>query len=219
MKPLLSSFLLLVALFVSRTITAQVVPFEDDVIEISAKLDSAGWKKGGIVFTGSSSVRLWGSLEESFPEAPILNTGFGGSKATDLSIHLFPLVLRFEPSKVFIYEGDNDINAGVEVAEIMTELDAIISRILKLNSKTEVFLISAKPSPSRWHLKTSYEALNQFMKEYAQANPGVVFIDVWSPMLDESGTPLSGIFLEDDLHMNEKGYAIWAEVFKPFIIE
>ncbi len=197
---------------------AQDVPFQAEVENTSAEIDARGWSKGSVIFTGSSSVRLWQSLEETFPDKPIINTGFGGSTAPDLSTHLFPLVLRFEPSKVFIYEGDNDINNGTEASDIMAELDKIVKRITELNSDTKVYLISAKPSPSRWNLKTNYEALNQLMKEYGQTNEGVEFVDVWTPMLDESDKPIPDIFVEDDLHMNEKGYEIWNEVIKPYML-
>jgi hypothetical protein len=33
---------------------------------------------GGIVFVGSSSIRMWRSLESDFPGLPVLNRGFGG---------------------------------------------------------------------------------------------------------------------------------------------
>src|SRR5437763_4245357 len=34
---------------------------------------------GGIVFVGSSTIRLWASLVDDFPGLPVLNRGFGGS--------------------------------------------------------------------------------------------------------------------------------------------
>ncbi|MCU0402631.1 MAG: hypothetical protein MUE75_16770, partial [Algoriphagus sp.] len=71
----------------------------------------------------------WSKLQETFPQENLINTGFGGSKAADLERYLFPLVIKFEPSRVFIYEGDNDIWAGVEVASILTSLDNIVTRI------------------------------------------------------------------------------------------
>ncbi|MBN3521801.1 G-D-S-L family lipolytic protein [Algoriphagus lutimaris] len=196
---------------------AQGNRFDQEVENISHKIDSIGWSKGEVVFTGSSSVRMWKNLQEQFPDVPIINTGFGGSTALDLSEQLFPLVLRLEPSKVFIYEGDNDISGGKTAAEIMATLDQIVTRIQKQLPNTIVNLISAKPSPSRWELKTSYMVLNDLMRQYCTTHDNVNFVNVWDIMLDKSGVPRADIFIGDNLHMNEKGYELWKEVFTPFL--
>jgi hypothetical protein len=142
--------------FLSQFTLAQTLPFEQEVRQISARIDSLGWESGSTVFTGSSTIRMWKTLPSDFPNHSILNTGFGGSKASDLETHLFPLVIRLEPSRVFIYEGDNDIWAGIEVADILTSLDNIVNRLQLINPKMEIFLIGAKPSPSRWEKKQNY---------------------------------------------------------------
>lgn len=217
-KSLFSALILVLLLGLNSTF-AQSNKFDKEVAEISHHLDSIGWSKGSVVFTGSSSVRMWKSLQNQFPDVPIINTGFGGSTAEDLEAQLFPLVLRLEPSKVFIYEGDNDINGGKTAAEIMTTLDEIVTRIQKQLPNATVNLISAKPSPSRWELKTSYLVLNDLMRQYCTAHKNVNFVNVWDIMLDKTGVPRSDIFIEDNLHMNEKGYALWKEIFTPFLTE
>jgi lysophospholipase L1-like esterase len=196
---------------------SQTVAFEKEVREISAEIDSVGWERGGTVFTGSSTIRMWKSLQSSFPNENILNTGFGGSKASDLETHLFPLVIRLEPSRVFIYEGDNDIWDGVEVAEIMTSLDNIVNRLQLIDPKTEIYLIGAKLSPSRWEKKQNYEIFNQKLNEYSLSKEGVEFIDTWTPLIDTEGNPRPELFLEDQLHLNEKGYEIWTGIFKSYL--
>ncbi|MEN2282263.1 GDSL-type esterase/lipase family protein [Algoriphagus sp. SE2] len=196
---------------------AQENRFDNEVANISHRIDSIGWSKGSVVFTGSSSVRMWKNLQNDFPNTPIINTGFGGSTAKDLAAQLFPLVLRLEPSTVFIYEGDNDINGGETATEIMTTLDEIVTRIQKQLPNTTVNLIAAKPSPSRWELKTSYLVLNDLMRQYCTGHENVNFVNVWDIMLDKTGVPRADIFIQDNLHMNEKGYALWKEVFTPFL--
>ncbi len=200
-----------------NSVFAQGNRFDEEVAKISHHIDSVGWSKGSVVFTGSSSVRMWKNLQEQFPDVPIINTGFGGSTAEDLSAQLFPLVLRFEPSTVFIYEGDNDVNGGKTASEIMSTLDDIVTRIQKQFPKTTVNLIAAKPSPSRWELKQSYLVLNDLMRQYCTGHENVNFVNVWDIMLDKTGVPRSDIFIGDNLHMNEKGYALWKEVFTPFL--
>lgn len=208
-------FVLFALLFWGK-IQAQEVPFEKEVREISAKIDSVGWSEGATLFTGSSTIRMWKGLAEAFPRENIINTGFGGSKASDLEKHLFPLVIKFEPSRVFIYEGDNDLWSNVPVADILQSLDNIVTRIQLVNPNAEVFLIGAKPSPSRWEKKENYLILNQMIREYCQSNEGVNFVDTWKPLTDQGGNPRPELYIDDQLHLNEDGYEIWAEIFKPF---
>lgn len=212
----INGLLILITLLFWGEINAQEVPFEQEVREISARIDSLGWERGITVFTGSSTIRMWKNLGEVFQEENLINTGFGGSKASDLETHLFPLVIRFEPSRVFIYEGDNDIWADIPVADILTSLDNIVTRLQLINPKTEIFLIGAKPSPSRWEKRRNYEIFNQKLKEYSQAKEGVEFIDTWTALKDSEGNPRPELYIEDQLHLNEKGYAVWAEIFKPY---
>ncbi len=85
--------------------------FQEEVLAIQEKYETL-WDstKETIVFTGSSSIRTWKNLQEIFPEYQIVNSGFGGSQATDLLAYTDELILQYNPKKVFIYEGDNDLN-------------------------------------------------------------------------------------------------------------
>ncbi len=192
-------------------------PFAQEVDEIQKKYDTI-WdnSKQTIVFTGSSSVRIWHNVQELFPQHQIVNSGFGGSQASDLLLYSNELILRYKPSKVFIYEGDNDISAGKNPKEILTDIQAIIQKIRNQNPSTKVVLISAKPSIARWNLKKDYKRLNRKFKKLSRKDADLLFVDVWKPML-KGRKLMQDIFIEDGLHMNDKGYAIWYEVIKPFV--
>ena len=129
---------------------------------------------------------------------------------------MFPLVIRLEPNRVFIYEGDNDIWAGVEVADILASLDNIVNRLQLINPKIEIYLIGAKPSPSRWEKKQNYAIFNQKLKEYCLAKEGVEFVDTWKALTDKAGNARPELFIQDQLHLNEQGYEIWTSIFKDF---
>lgn len=166
-----------------------------------------------IVFTGSSSIRIWENLFEIFKDSTIVNTGFGGSKASDLLYYIDELVINFNPKKVVIYEGDNDINSGQEINFIYKNILKIIERIKDKNDKIKIILISAKPSISRWHLRDKYIQLNQKYRELANKSDFIEFADTWSAMI-ENGVLKKDIFIEDGLHLNEKGYEIWEKTLK-----
>lgn len=194
-------------------------PFADEVAAIQKKYDTL-WdaSKKTIVFTGSSSVRIWHDLQERFPEHQIVNTGFGGSQASDLIAYSNELILRYKPSKVFIYEGDNDIAAGKNPKEIIADILTITSKIRAQNPSTEIILISAKPSLARWGMKKNYKKLNRKFKKLSRKDAELQYADVWKPMLEKRKV-MSDIFIEDGLHMNAKGYEIWYTTLKEFVNE
>ena len=191
--------------------------FQNEVLTIQKKYDSI-WdsSKETIVFTGSSSIRFWYGLEQLFPKHQIVNSGFGGSQASDLLAYSEELVLRFNPKKVFIYEGDNDIYNNKKPKEIVNTLLLIIHKIRKRNKQTQIILISTKPSISRWHLKQKYKVLNRKFKRLSRKDRLIEFADVWGPMID-NGKLKQDIFIKDGLHLNEKGYSLWYNVLKKYV--
>ena len=206
-----------ILLFLFGQMVAAQAGFENEVKTITAHNDSI-WnqKESTIVFTGSSSIRMWKDLQERFPDQQVLNTGFGGSQASDLLYFLDDLVLKYKPKTVFIYEGDNDISAKKRPKEILGTLQEIIQKIKKDNPETNIVLISAKPSISRWKLRSKYKRLNRKLEKLAQKEKYIDYADVWYAMLD--GKKLrTNLFIADGLHMNKMGYDIWYYQLKPLI--
>ncbi len=205
-------------LFFAFTLTAQAqLPFEEEVKQIQLNNDSI-WdsSRPTIVFTGSSSIRFWEDVQQRFPEYQVLNTGFGGSQFSDLELYLDELILNYKPVKVFIYEGDNDIFAKKRPLKIVKKAENILSTLQQRNPKMEIVLISAKPSISRWKYRGRYRRLNRKLNKLASKTEGIDFVDVWYPMLDKRKVK-QDIFIEDGLHMNDKGYDIWYDVIKNYM--
>ena len=191
--------------------------FQEEIQMLKHKTDSL-WngENGTILFTGSSSIRMWEDLQERFPGQNILNTGFGGSQASDLLYYLEPLVLAYQPKKVFIYEGDNDLAEGKRVGQVLKVLEQISHGIRKENPDVSIVLISAKPSITRWGLRGKYKRLNKKLQRWATRHEHLDFADVWNPMIADKKLNTS-LFIEDGLHMNASGYDIWENALKPFI--
>lgn len=169
------------------------------------------------LFTGSSSVRMWKDVAEYFTDYNVINNGFGGSHFSDLIYYYEELIPKYKPDYLFIYEGDNDIASDKKPGKVIKEAKLLVERIQKDLPETKVVLISPKPSVARWHLRKNYEKLNKKLERLAKKTSNLEFADVWSAMLDENGQVFTDVFLDDNLHMNKKGYDIWGEVIGEFL--
>jgi lysophospholipase L1-like esterase len=180
--------------------------------------DASVVRKNVILFTGSSSIKMWKDVQSYFPQHNILNRGFGGSQTSDLLFYFDKLILPYAPKKIFVYEGDNDINSGKTPEQILKTTDSLVTMIrLKISKKVRIYFITPKPSVARWSKKSIYEEYNQKLKAWSKTQLHVEVIDVWTPMLDQQGVVMQDLFLEDRLHMNKKGYDIWARTIAPFL--
>lgn len=215
----MKKFLLLsISLFISINVSAQDhTRFQGEVDALNAKEFNIDPGKEVVVFTGSSSIRMWKDVQDFYPDINAINTGFGGSHFSDLFQYLDELIFRFDPDKVFIYEGDNDVAGEKKPIQILLHAAMVYGAVKTKLPDAEIYFISPKPSISRWHLKDTYEETNSLLRDFCNANENLNYIDVWNPMLNDSGEPISDIFIEDDLHMNAKGYQIWGKVIGEYL--
>lgn len=213
MKKLIYFFLLITVCGYGQKVPA----FQNEVLSIQKKYDSI-WdsSKETIVFTGSSSIRMWKNLETMFPNHQIINSGFGGSQSSDLYQYYQELILQYNPKKVFIYEGDNDVASKKRTKDIIENTRQIVSKIKENNNATQVVIIAAKPSIARWNLKRRYRRLNRAFEKLCEQDSSLEYANVWDIMLDGKKVR-QDIFIGDGLHMNSKGYDLWFSVIKPFM--
>ena len=66
-------------------------------------------------------------------------------------------------------------------------------------------------------LKEKMIETNQLIKTFLSTQKKTAFADVWPLMLDGEGKPNEALFVEDKLHMNQEGYAIWAKVLDKYL--
>ena len=76
-----------------------------------------------------------------------------------------------------------------------------------------------KPSPSRELLLKKMRSGNEQIKKYLATKKRTAFIDVYKDMIDDEGKPRTDIFLDDNLHMNKAGYAIWKKAIEPYLVK
>jgi lysophospholipase L1-like esterase len=171
-------------------------------------------------------------VQEYFPGYTIINRGFGGSTLLDQIRYVNDIVFPYQPKQIIIYCGENDLASSDTVtAEIVVDRFKQLYKMIREKTDAPIAFISIKPSPSRRHLFTKMREANLMIKLFmaeqdpnamprSNLDPGpAVFIDIHNKMLNEKGEPVREIFLDDSLHMNAKGYAIWQKEIQPYLLK
>lgn len=167
---------------------------------------------GGVVFVGSSSIRLWNDLETSFAGQSVVKRGFGGSQLLDCVKFANRLVLPYKPRLVVVYAGENDLAEGVSPREVADRFRAFVETVRASLPGTRIAFVSIKPSPLRAGLLPAVREANALIRAYSREVPQLEYIDVHSAMLDERGETRTELFQGDRLHLNAEGYAIWKRI-------
>jgi hypothetical protein len=213
MKRLLLSILLVVAVP-----AALAQRWDEDFAAFAAADKVKPPERGGILFVGSSSIRLWEKLEGQLEMPLLIKRGFGGSQLSDCVEHVQRLVIGYAPKVVVLYAGDNDLAAGRSPEYVRDQFIAFVNEVHRALPDTRVAFVSIKPSPSRRiYLENAREA-NALIEAYAKGRKNVEYIDVFTPMLDKKGVPRPELFRADALHLNEAGYELWASIIRPRLL-
>ncbi|MCX7818058.1 MAG: GDSL-type esterase/lipase family protein [Kiritimatiellae bacterium] len=169
-----------------------------------------------IVFTGSSSIRLWTTLTNDFPGAPVLNRGFGGATMRDLLERFDRVVAAYRPRALVVYCGENDVALGRDPIETANDYIELIRRCRLVRPDMKILVVLMKPSPRRWHLWTQFKAANRRIQEIC-VTEGVAILDVAPAMLGADGCPRPELYRDDRLHLTALGYHQWAEQIREWL--
>ncbi len=173
---------------------------------------------GAILFVGSSSIRMWASLEKDFPDFRIIQRGYGGSQMDDTLHFVDRIVTPYRPRQILVYAGDNDIASGKSPERVAQDFEAFVRRVWEKVPRARIAYIAIKPSPSRWKFIEAMRKTNHLIARFTASNEDLAFIDVFTPMLADDGQPKEELFLADKLHLNAKGYQLWAALVRPYLV-
>jgi len=215
-------FVLTVLLWAGVLMAQEQKPaFWEDIRDFKKADSVAPPPKNAILFIGSSSFTMWKDVQEYFPQYKIINRGFGGSTLLDQVRYINDIVVPYKPKQVIIYCGENDLASSdtVDGKDVARRFQRLFTIIRNKFPKTQVSYISMKPSPSRELLLKKMRSGNDQIKKYLSTKKRTAFIDVYKEMIDDEGKPRTDIFLEDNLHMNKAGYAIWKKAIEPYLVK
>ncbi|MDA1275464.1 MAG: SGNH/GDSL hydrolase family protein [Verrucomicrobia bacterium] len=191
--------------------------WESQIREFEERDKTNSPPKGAVLIVGSSSIRLWNIAKADLGPHPVFKRGFGGSCISDVIHYAERIILKYEPSVVVVYAGDNDVAALKTNEQILKDFKALVKMIHEALPETRIGFLSIKPSLARWKLRIKMKRVNAAVQAFAQATPYVDYIDIFKPMLNEKGRPKIELFMPDGLHMNPNGYKIWSNSIKTYL--
>ncbi|MCX7423669.1 MAG: GDSL-type esterase/lipase family protein [Planctomycetia bacterium] len=192
------------------------VKWEKEIAAFEAADQKQPPPKGGIVFVGSSSIRLW-DVKKSFPGLPVINRGFGGSQIEDSTHFAERIIFPYEPTAIVFYAGDNDIASGKTAETVSSDFEKFLSKVRGKLSETQIYFVAIKPSPSRAKFMETQADANERIRKVCQRDRAAIFVDIVKPMLGPDEKPRPELFVKDQHHLNAEGYAVWSDELRPIL--
>lgn len=175
---------------------------------------------GGVVFVGSSSIRMWDTLEADMAPLAVVNRGFGGAQV-DAVLRFAPrIVVPCRPRAVVLGAGENDLEPlrGKTPARVVADVRALWALLRPCEGLGRFYVLAIKRSPARRVSWPAADECNRLLDDFARGEARVAFVDVATPMLAADGSPDPGLFLDDGLHLSARGYAVWTGVVRPRLL-
>jgi lysophospholipase L1-like esterase len=188
--------------------------YEQEVRAMEQRLRESPPPAGLVTFYGSSSMRMWDSLEDDFQDVGVLNLAFGGSTMEACAWFFERLVVPCDPRSIVCYAGDNDLGDGKIPEEVMASFRKLLVKVDTHFPSIPFTMLAIKPSPARWHLAKQIQYTNEAIHREIQGRDNGYFIDSYSAMLGSDGLPDESLFMEDGLHVSPKGYLVWKRLLQ-----
>jgi lysophospholipase L1-like esterase len=178
---------------------------------------------GAVLFMGSSSIRLWDTLAQDFPEIPVINRGFGGSLIYDNTLYVDRIAVPYKPKIIVLYAGTNDLAYGnKKPPQVFQDFKDFVAKVHAALPDTRIVYLSINPSTARWNHEAEVLETNHLIEEFIFENNSKTekldFINSHSPLLSADGQPQPNLLRADGLHLNTEGYKAWKAIVKPRIM-
>lgn len=175
-----------------------------------------------ILFTGSSSIRLWRTLEQDMAPYPVITRGFGGSRMPDVLKHADRYIKHHEFSAIVVFVANDITGNPNDVEKTPTEVhdlfELFIQKIRTYNTEAPIFIMAITPTNSRWHVWQNTRAANALLQRLADANENVIFVPTEDLFLGDDGKPKPNLFVSDQLHLAPAGYDLWTQRLRSYLI-
>ena len=173
--------------------------------------------QGGLLFTGSSTIRLWKTLQSDFPDQPVINRGFGGCEIVDCTHFADRIIVPYRPRKIYLRCGGNDLWGGKSAEQVFADYKEFVAQVHARLPKTQIVFISLSPSIARWKQADKEKAVNAMAEKFTRGKSYLSYIETYDIVLGPDAQPRPELFVADKLHFNAAGYKLFAERLRPYV--
>ena len=173
------------------------------------------------LFLGDSITEYY-DLGKYFIDLPVVNSGISGDTTDDILSNMKERVYDYNPSKIFLLIGTNDLEIDKSVDEVVDDIKEIVKGIKDNRPKAEIYIESVYPvnSDINEDLVDKREnediiAINEELEEYAEEE-NLTYIDIYNLLVTEDGV-LNTEYTKDGLHLNDKGYDVVTKTLEKYL--
>lgn len=195
---------------------------EDSILE-----KTVDYTKENIVLLGDSITDFY-NVETFYGDLPIINSGTSGFQTPDIIKHLKDYVYIYNPTKIFLLIGTNDIAfTDITNEELIDNFDIIINEIKKNRPNSKLYIESIYPINRNtdndvvidWMVgnrdNNRIKKINKMLKELCKKR-NVTYIDMYDNLIDENGD-LKLEYTIDGLHISHEGYKVITKIIMGYI--
>ena len=172
------------------------------------------------LFLGDSLTDYF-DLETYFPNQPVVNSGIAGNTTDQILASMKTRVYDYNPSKIFLLIGTNDLRDGKPQEAVVQNIEKIIGEIQTNRKQAEIFVESLYPvnasvsSAVGVRSNATIQNINAQLQEYCNEKD-LTYIDLYAKLQDEQGN-LQTQYTVDGLHLSDMGYQVVAEVLQEYL--
>ena len=197
--------------------TSPFAKWEKEIAGIEAANAKNPPPRGGALFIGSSTIRMWKSLSADFAGHAVVNHGFGGSEIADSTHFADRLIFPVAPKQIFLRAGGNDIHNGKSAEKVFADYKAFVATVHAKLPDTEIIYIGLSPTIARIKEVDAGNKLGDMIKAACAGNPKLKFIDCANMSVGADAQPRPELFIKDGLHFSDAGYKLLAERVRPYL--
>jgi lysophospholipase L1-like esterase len=195
---------------------AAVNQWEADIAALEARNQTESHPADSILFVGSSSFRLWETINTDMAPYHPIQRGFGGSRFSDLAVFARRLIAphRFRALVLF---AANDVTGKPDdpgPEQVAGWFGHVVETTRATHPDALIFCLAVTPTPARWDAWPRIREVNRALALECAAWTNVHFLPTAHAYLGANGQPMDDLFLEDRLHQSALGYRIWSAIIK-----
>ncbi len=174
-------------------------------------------EKGTILFVGSSIFHRWTQLTAQMAPLPVANIAFDGAMTDDWNRVIDSRVIPAHPKVIVYYCGSNDVDAGDSANRIVGRIRQFIDRVTAALPASRVVFVSVNKAPEKRDRWDVVDDINRQIRNDAQRNARLEFVDMNVVLLGADGMPRAELFMNDRLHLRPAAYEEFAPMLKPVL--